>query len=309
MHIGKVAHVAVGTRGCPELPRFYEELFGLVEVDVAGEISFWATGRGAGYEVAFGPWPPGLDHLALHVADAASLDEARGRLRQAGVEVAELDPAQEHAVAGGIRFALPSGHVLELVLADGAEVFRPVPLVPHAHFRGIGPVELEHVTMTCGNVERTAGFLIETLGLRLTESVRSEPDTWFNAFLRTRDRHHDLAFFQGGSDDAPGLNHVCFAVPSVDRIVEACDLLVERGIFLDSSLGRHLSGNNVFVYFKDPSGNRIEVNTQMAEIDPSAPPRIRQEMRFDAWRPGIPPTMLSPSPCRDGRQPLPAGAA
>src|SRR5262249_35700600 len=143
--------------------------------------------------------------------------------------------------------------------------------------------------------------------IRLTESVRPEPGFWFNAFLRTRDRHHDLAFFANRDGDAPGLNHVCFAVPSVDRIVQVWDLLVERGVFLDSSLRRHLAGNNVCVYSKDPTGNRIEVNTQMAEIDAAADPRILPEMRFDAWRPSIPPALLPTSPCRDGRK-VSAGA-
>ena len=68
--------------------------------------------------------------------------------------------------------------------------------------------------------------------------AKIKPGEWFNAFLRTRDRHHDCAFFPNEEGDAPRLNHVCFAVPSVDRIVQVCDLLVERGIFLDSSLGR-----------------------------------------------------------------------
>jgi catechol 2,3-dioxygenase len=299
MQLGKLAHVAIGGGG--ELARFYEDLFGLVQVGEQNGISFYSTGRGAGYDVAFGPWPVGLDHFALEVRDEETMSEAQRRLEGAGVEVAAVDLDGEHAVAAGICFTLPSGHVVELVLPAAPEVYTSVPRVPRAHHRGIGPVELEHVTMTCGDVERTATFLIEVLGLRLTESVRPQPGEWFNAFLRARDRHHDVAFFPSQDGDVPGLNHFCFAVPSVDKIVQVCDLLVERGIFLDSSLGRHLAGNNVFVYFKDPAGHRIEVNTQMAEIHVAAEPRILTDMRFDGWRPSIPPTMLATTPCRDGR--------
>jgi catechol 2,3-dioxygenase len=305
LHIGRLAHVALGH--ADGLPAFYEELFGLALAAEHGGVSFWSTGKGAGYDVAFGPWPAGLDHFAFEVADAESLAEAERRLAAAGVDAAAVDLGEEHAVAAGIRFTLPSGHVMELVLPESPAVYTPSPLVPARHHRGIGPVELEHITMTCGDVERTATFLIEVLGIRLTESVRPEPGTWFNAFLRSRDRHHDLAFFANAEHDAPGLNHFCFAVPSVDRIVQLCDLLVERGVFLDSSLGRHLAGNNVFVYFKDPAGTRIEVNTQMAEIDAAAEPRILPEVRFDAWRPGIPPALFPTSPCRDGRN-VSAGA-
>jgi catechol 2,3-dioxygenase len=160
---------------------------------------------------------------------------------------------------------------------------------------------LEHVTMTCGDVRRTAEFLIEHLDIRLSETVQPPGGKWFNAFMRCQNRHHDLAFFESPDGDVPGLNHFCFAVPSVAEIVRVADLLAQSGTYLDSSLGRHISGNNVFIYFKDPSGNRVEVNTDMAEIDPSADARIMSESLFDAWRPGIPPALLTSSACRDGR--------
>lgn len=301
MHIAKLAHVALGTEGHEALPSFYAELFGLAEVQRRGPISFYSTGKGAGYDIAFGPWPSGMDHFALAVASAGALEDARSRLAAAQVRFEKIDLAQEHAVADGIRCVLPSGHVMELVLPEAAEVYLPTPLIERRHFAGIGPVSLEHVTMTCGDVQGTAQLLMMHLDLRLSESVRPAGGGWFNAFIRCRDRHHDLAFFADPDEDVPGLNHFCFAVPSVTEIVRAADLLAGSGIHLDSSLGRHISGNNVFIYFKDPSGNRVEVNTDMAEIDPSAQPRIMDESIFDAWRPGLPPALLSSSPCRDGR--------
>ena len=212
-----------------------------------------------------------------------------------------VDPANDLGIVEGIRFVLPSGHVAELVVRDAPEVFRATPLIDHRHFAGAGPAPIEHLTMTCGDVERTALFLTESLGFRLTESVQPAGQPWFNAFLRCRDRHHDLAFFASDDGDVPGLNHLCFAVPSVVDLVRVADLLAAHGIALDASLGRHINGNNIFIYFKDPDGNRIEVNTDMAQIDPAAPPRILEAMRFDAWRESIPPQVLTSSACRDGR--------
>src|SRR5204862_298706 len=82
--------------------------------------------------------PPRLDHFAFEVADAESLAEAERRLAVAGVDAAAVDPGDDHAVAAGIRCTLPSGHVMELVLPAGTQVFTPAPLVPGAHHRGIG---------------------------------------------------------------------------------------------------------------------------------------------------------------------------
>jgi catechol 2,3-dioxygenase len=302
MHIAGLAHVAIGSQGCPDVQDFYVDMFGLAEVERKDSLSFLSTGMGYGYDVVVGPWAPGMDHFAFAVADTGSLNEARKRLSNAGVAVTDVDLEHEHAVAEGIRFVLPSGHVMELVLPLNPEPYTSRPMIGHQHHRGIGPVFLEHVTMTCGPVQRTAEFLIQQLGIRLSESVQPQPGEWFNAFLRAGDRHHDMAFFASEDGDVPALNHFCFAVPSVDHIVRAADLLASRGVALDASIGRHVSGNNVFVYFKEPSGNRIEVNTDMAEIDPSAPPRVMEESVFDAWRPSLPPALLSSSRCADGRR-------
>ncbi len=76
---------------------------------------------------------------------------------------------------------------------------------------------------------------------------------------------------------------------------------------VDASIGRHAAGNNVFLYFKDPFGNRLEVNTDMARIDPAAPPRIlRDPVPFDVWRDGRPPALDAGSACRDARAPVAA---
>src|SRR5690242_18755138 len=102
MHISRLAHVALGTEGAPDLHAFYEEVFGVVEVAQHDGLRFLATGRGFGYDIALGPWPAGMDHFAFAVADAGSLAEASERLAAAGVEVEPVDLDQEHAVADGI---------------------------------------------------------------------------------------------------------------------------------------------------------------------------------------------------------------
>ena len=299
----RLDHVALGTNDPERMSAFYGELLGLAEVGRSHDQIYLAGGTTSGYELALGPGPAGLDHFGLAVADRETLVEASERLEAKGVDVASVEPAYDLGILEGIRFVLPSGHIAELVVRDAPEVFRATPLIDRRHFAGAGPAPFEHLTMTCRDVEGTARFLTESLGFRLTESVQPTGQPWFNAFLRCRDRHHDLAFFASdeGDGDVPGLNHLCFAVPSVVHLVGVADLLAAHHIVLDASLGRHINGNNIFIYFKDPDGNRIEVNTDMAQIDPAAPPRILEAMRFDAWRESIPPQVLTSSACRDGR--------
>lgn len=96
------------------------------------------------------------------------------------------------------------------------------------------------------------------------------------------------------------MHHLAFAVASVGELVRVADMLARRGIALDSSIGRHVAGNNVFVYFRDPDGHRVEVNTDMARIDAAAPPQIAPTgVPFDAWRSGRPPALAGGSPARE----------
>ena len=176
------------------------------------------------------------------------------------------------------------------------------------HHRGVGPAPIEHITLHSYDIKANTELLMETLGFRLSESIRP-PDAprWRNTFLRAGEMHHDLGQIPT-DDDSPGLHHFCFAVPSVADLVRMSDALAIRGIELDSSLGRHASGNNVFLYFKDPWGQRLEVNTDMVRVDAAAPPRISADPSpFDIWRPGRPPRMTAGSPARDARVAATAG--
>lgn len=124
---------------------------------------------------------------------------------------------------------------------------------------------------------------------------------------RCRDLHHDLGMFHDPEWSGPGLNHLAFAVPSVGDLVRAADIAFGLGRKLQCSPGRHLVGDNVFIYLADPEGNRVEIATPLVRIDPAAPTKAfdasgdEEWHGFDAWRDGIPPAARWPSACRDGR--------
>ncbi|MBS1888207.1 MAG: VOC family protein [Actinobacteria bacterium] len=299
--ITRLSHVALGVSDSARMLDFYGGLFGVVEVERRGETLYLSGGTKGGFDLSLEAGEPGVDHFAFAVRDAAALVEAGKRLAAAGVDASNLAAGSEPGIEAGIAFALPSGHAVELVLESDRQAFRPTASIPAPHHQGAGPVPLEHITLNCGDVQVTAEFLIGVLGLRLSESIRPDGSNWFNAFLRAGHRHHDVAFFASDDGDVPGLNHFCFAVPAVEDLVRVADLAAGMGIVLDCSIGRHVNGNNVFIYLKDPEGNRVEVNTDMAEIDPAAPPRIGSKMEFDVWRESIPPAMLTASRCRDAR--------
>lgn len=302
MIISRIAHVALGVPDIEAGIEFYSDIFGLAVLRRDEERTYLASGRSATFDVELGPFAPGMDHFAFAVRGPGELAEARRRLEAAGIEANDLDVAGEPGIAAGLGFSLPTGHAMELVVESEPASFIPVSAVAPAHHRGVGPAPLEHITLLAADIRANAELLTQ-LGFRITDSW--QPDDggpWKNTWLRAGELHHDLAMLIA-SVAQPEIHHFCFAVPSVADLVKVADALAARGLALDASMGRHTIGNNVFLYFKDPWGNRLEVNTDMARIDPAAPPRIlRSPLPFDAWREGRPPALTEGFACRDARE-------
>ncbi|MGI9556537.1 MAG: VOC family protein [Solirubrobacterales bacterium] len=306
--ISRIAHVALGVPDTETAIEFYGDLLGLAPIERSGDSVFLSTGTSPSFELELGPYAQGVDHFAFGVRGRDALETARARLADAGVAVEEKAAAGEPGLGGGIACALPSGHVLELVAQTEPQGFITSTEAAPRHHGVAGPAPLEHITLLTDRIRETAELLVDCLGFRITDSWQpAAGEPWRHTWLRAGEHHHDLALLPGDGP-APELSHFCFAVPSVAELVRVADALAARGMPLDASIGRHAAGNNVVLYFKDPFGNRLEVNAEMARIDPAAPPRIvRDGFPFDLWRDGRPPSLEPGSACRDGR-PLAAEA-
>lgn len=299
MNLSRLAHVALDVPDVELATEFYSEIFGLATVAEEGGRRYLASGRSHTFELELAEGEAALDHFAFSVCAGEDLDAAAATLADAGVEVGAAPGGP--GIERGISFALPTGHAMDLVLESDPVGFVVAAQTPPANHRGVGPVPIEHVTLHVYDIKANAE-LVTKLGLRISESIRPpEQPRWGNTFFRAGTMHHDLGMIVN-PEDRPGLHHFCFEVPSYADLISVSDAVASRGMVLDASIGRHVSGNNVFLYFKDPFGHRLEVNTDMARVDPAAPPLVRDAPApFDAWREGRPPAMTAGSPARDCR--------
>jgi catechol 2,3-dioxygenase-like lactoylglutathione lyase family enzyme len=81
--------------------------------------------------------------------------------------------------------------------------------------------------------------------------------------------HHCMLVLQ---TDRPGVHHCSFEVQDLDAVMVAHDYLLERGWTLDCGVGRHLMGSQVFDYWKDPFGFRVEHYTDGDVVDATHQP-------------------------------------
>jgi catechol 2,3-dioxygenase len=309
--LDRVSHVAIGA-GEDVLATidFYSALLGVVEVARDHDTIYLSGGRKSTYDIAVGPWESGLHHFAFEAPSLDVLEIVRNRLQRAGSSVHEVDITGEVGLEAGVGFVMPSGHLMEVVVAAHPTVFPGTPRIDVRHFRGVGPTAIEHVSLNLDDVGETTRFLAEALDFRITEYSQQADESWFLAFLRARELHHDLGLFHNSpGESGPRLNHFAFVIPSCAELVRFADLARGRGLFLQCSPGRHLVGDNLFVYIADPSGNRVEVSTPLTRVEDAAPTQRFEAAddtewigNFDAWRPHAPPAARTGQACYDGRE-------
>lgn len=293
----KTEHVRLQVADRARATEFYADTFGLAEVATEEDWVYLGCGYDENYDLAIREGSPGIEHVAVRLDDPEMLEQYASRLASAEVETCRTDgaePGQER----GLRFTLPSGLTVELVsVADRSYKHYYRTALPDRG--GLAPLDLNHYNFHSPTVERDAKLLRDVLDFRVSAVINDWQD---GAFLRRGDMHHDVAVFAhaDGPDDHASHHHTGFTVSSVEHMVRLLDRLCDAGTHLEFGIGRHFGGDNVFAYFRAPDGHRIELVTQMTELDDDTPVEYVSDVSraVSAWHGGhltIPESWASPS--------------
>ncbi|WP_028222389.1 VOC family protein [Paraburkholderia oxyphila] len=155
------------------------------------------------------------------------------------------------------------------------------------------PRRLGHMVLMVRDIHRSAQFYTEVLGLKVSDWIGDQM-----VFLRAGSDHHDLALSQLPKDSPdfddlprytrPGLEHFSYLVESYEEMERSVQVLQSHGVEIVRGIGRHGPGNNLFLVFKDPDGNNVEIYcemTQIGEHDPHEPQVWERTIEsFDQYR-------------------------
>lgn len=260
---------------------FYTDVMGLIELGREEGTVYLGAGLDTNYDLAIMAGGTGVEHFALRVDSDEQLDEIVAALDGCGI-AAERRAGEGPGEVSAVAFDLPSGHRMEFVTVDDhryLEGYRPA--VPGRASMGL--LDADHINICTPDVRGLSEFLRTRLGFRYSEVIEL-PDSWLGAWTRMGEFHHDVAVLH--TDDLrQTLHHFAWTCASPDHLVRCCDRLAEAGIRLEIGVGRHPAGANLFAYFWDPGGNRMELSTEMALVNDAMPPRIWDSPRdtFDVW--------------------------
>ena len=127
---------------------------------------------------------------------------------------------------------------------------------------GIAPVaRLGHFVVHVPDHDAAVAWLTERFGLLASDHLAG-PDgaSIAGSFLRV-DRgetpvdHHCMLVL---ATDEHAVHHCSFEVAGLDAVMTGHDYLLDAGYELDCGVGRHLLGSQIFDYWRDPFGFRIE---------------------------------------------------
>lgn len=255
--IAGVDHCVVQVSELAQGVAWYQRAFGLVEVARQGARAFLASPVTGNVILGLVEGGTGLEYASYAVYDAASMARIRRRLQAAGLSYDDGITDSRPGARDAVRVTLPTGHLVELLLADDASA-APLP----EYRAGALDIRTSHLQIRSLDIAEVVEFL-QVLGFKRSSFVTKfdGSDGFYIHFMRVNDRHHQLALLTGPS----GLHHVAIELDNAD-FWKFCDHLAAEHIPAEYGPGRHLEGNMMFIYVRDPFGNRTEITSTMEVV-------------------------------------------
>lgn len=265
--LSHLSYVAITTPDVEASVEFYKTQVGLTEVARDnGRVYLRCWGDYYSYSVVVVEGPePSLETMAWRTSSAEALEEAAKRIEAAGIQGEWFDG---YKIGRAYRFTGPQGHKMTLhwdverhqASSDEASIY---PDRPEKRSKVAGaPRQLDHVTIAANDVDAFVEWYVDVLGFRfMARTVLDEAPISVFSVLTTNEKSHDLGIVLDGSSLAGRINHYAFWVDTREELLIAADTLMENGTPIEYGPNIHGIGEQTFLYYREPSTMRIEVNT------------------------------------------------
>jgi catechol 2,3-dioxygenase len=266
--LSQLAHVELTTPKPEESLRFWTQVVGLEETSRDGR-SVYLRGWGDRFhhtlQLTEGP-QAGLGHIGWRAAGEEELEAAVKRLEDAGAGEGWLEGSVGHGRA--FRYRSPGGHLHEVFweverYVPPAGMESPFPNRPQRYVpRGIAARCIDHVTICAADPSGDSEWYRDTLGHRFMEytTIPDRPD--FPVFCMTTvcERAHDLGIVWDPTPVPGRVNHFAYFVDSREELLRAADVFLNQDVAIEFGPGKHGMGEQDYLYVREPSGLRVEIN-------------------------------------------------
>lgn len=254
LQVKRISHATFETPDIERQIEYLVNVLGLSLAERAQNVAFMKTALGQLALVLKRGDAPRCTGLAFQADPALSMNELRKNLSDRGIH-GELRNDAAPGVGEMLSFMDPQGTTIEVLVEARLLSEDRTP-------KGFVPLKLGHLAFKARDLQGMVGFYEEVLGFRVSD-WRKDIFVW----MRCGPDHHTANFAKG---DVVKMHHIAFELADRAEIMRACDFLGRNKYQLIWGPGRHIIGDNIFAYHRDPDGHIIELYTEMARIDSEA---------------------------------------
>jgi catechol 2,3-dioxygenase len=208
----------------------------------------------------------GVGHVAWRVATQADTMGLERELNRRGLETTWIEGSEDLGHGDALRFTTPGGLPFELYWEPRryeapAGMRSRFPVHPSRRStRGVSAVRrFDHVGVVVDDPAAEQSFLTDALGIGHRYYANAPGGGRLFSFLSSTSTSHEVSVVRNQKQAGPAFHHLAFYVDGVEDVLRAATSLVDLEVQLDLGPAQHAPSGSTAVYFKEPSGHRIEL--------------------------------------------------
>ncbi len=249
-----VTRISHSTFLTPDLDRQVEYLInilGLSLIDKSHDQAFLGTTMGQQIITLQRAEAAGCHAVSFQTDPNTPIEDTARKLTEHGIDAKMASDAMP-GIGKTLSFHDPEGTEIQLYsYCDLQHATR--------EHKAIVPLKLGHLAFNVTDIQQIVAFYRDVLGFRVSD-WRHE----IFVFMRCGPEHHAINFALGQSTK---MHHIAYEVKDWAEMLRACDWLGYNGYHIIWGPGRHIIGDNIFIYHRDPDGQVIELYCEMAKIE------------------------------------------
>ena len=125
---------------------------------------------------------------------------------------------------------------------------------------------MDVVNLLAQDVAVIRDFMPKALGSRVTEQIVLDSGEVGGCWFTVNNKSYDIAYTRDHTKAQGRFHHVTYAVDQREHILEAADLFLENGVFIETGPHKHAVQQTFFLYVYEPAGNRVEIANAGARL-------------------------------------------
>ena len=254
--ISAMGYVALRTAQFDAAVRSAADVLGLHPVELSGSKAYMSAARTHHELIYMKDDESSVDHFGVVAASRDDLAAIREKVRDGGWQVISEHPIEDH-IEEGFAFVGPEGYTWHVYFGISI-LFDPA--------GSLAPDRYGHINFFVDDSIAMRDFLVNVFEFEVSDQIGD--DGAF--FLRCNAEHHGVAIVKRFGNLSLGLHHHAWQMQDIAHMGRLADRLSQQGSKLLWGPSRHGAGKNIASYYVEPTGNVVELYSNMEYIyDPN----------------------------------------